>query len=125
MKRIYIAGPMTGYPSYNFPAFDAADRALTQAGWETLNPAQMDRDEGFDPDRDTPTREWLDEAMQRDLDALMAADAIALLPGWEESTGAKGEYGLAKWRHIPAYSLPDMREIDARIEIVHAHSPIR
>lgn len=43
--RVYIAGPMTGLPEYNFPAFHAAAKAWRDAGWEVLNPA-----EAFDGD---------------------------------------------------------------------------
>src|SRR5262245_23383467 len=51
-KKIYIAGPMRGYPSYNFPAFDEAEAALTAGGWRVLSPAAMDRAIGFNPDKD-------------------------------------------------------------------------
>lgn len=29
---VYIAGPMTGLPDLNYPAFNAAEEALTAAG---------------------------------------------------------------------------------------------
>lgn len=106
---IYIAGPMTGYHRYNFDAFHAAARQLRAHGWEVLNPAEMDESIGFDPSRDTADKVFLEDAMKRDIDAILQADAIALLPGWEKSTGAQAEMHLAKWRHIPIYTYPDMQ----------------
>lgn len=45
--RIYLSGPMRGIPDLNYPAFDAAAERISSLGHEVINPAQMDRDEGF------------------------------------------------------------------------------
>lgn len=47
--RIYLAGPMRGYPDFNFPAFIAAAAWLRAAGHEVFNPAERDLDNGFSP----------------------------------------------------------------------------
>jgi hypothetical protein len=113
MKTIYIAGPMSGHYGFNFRAFDDAERELKTQGWSVINPAQMDRDLGFDPFKHKADAAFLADAMRRDVDAIIdRADAIALLPGWEKSTGATAEYALEKWKHIPAFRLPDMTPVD-------------
>ena len=86
---------MTGIPEFNFPAFDAAAAELAGAGHEVFNPAQMDRDEGFDPTKTVVTDVFLRDAMRRDLAAICECDAIAMLPGWEYSGGARVEWFLA------------------------------
>ena len=42
VKSIYIAGPMTGFPEFNFPAFFAAQAELEAKGWQVFNPAAKD-----------------------------------------------------------------------------------
>ena len=37
MKRIYIAGPMTGLPDFNYPAFNAAAARMRALGFEVEN----------------------------------------------------------------------------------------
>lgn len=73
-RRIYIAGPMTGLPEYNFPAFNAAAAAWRAAGWDVLNPA-----EAFDGDTAREYREYV----AHDMTLLRSCDAIAMLPGWD------------------------------------------
>jgi len=85
-KRIYLAGPMSGYPDCNFQAFHVAAERLAAAGWAVFNPA-----ENFGGRKDLPRAEYL----RLDLAMLTQCDAIALLPGWEESRGAKLEYLVA------------------------------
>ena len=85
-KRIYIAGPMTGLPEHNFPAFHAAAARLREAGWEAVNPA-----ENFGGRTDLPRETYL----RADVALLVACEAIAVLPGWDESRGAKLEYLIA------------------------------
>lgn len=92
---VYIAGPMTGLPEFNFPAFDRAAELLAANGHLVLNPAQMDRDVGFDPSSSVASSEFLRDAMRRDLSAICGAEAIAMLPGWEHSAGARIEWTLA------------------------------
>lgn len=93
--QIYIAGPMTGYPSFNFPEFDAAERRLREAGHEPINPAACDRRDGFDPDADEVTHEMLRRVMHRDLAFICKSEAIAVLPGWQSSLGCCIEVSLA------------------------------
>jgi hypothetical protein len=74
MSRVYIAGPMTGLPEFNFPAFHAAAKAWREAGWEVFNPA-----ESFDGRTDLAYRDYV----AADLTALRSCDAIAMLDGWD------------------------------------------
>lgn len=72
--KVYIAGPMTGMPEYNFPAFHKAAAAWRAAGWDVVNPA-----ESFDGDTSRVYRDYV----RHDLQALRSCHAIALLPGWD------------------------------------------
>lgn len=84
--KLYLAGPMRGYPLYNFNAFaDYADRLRAQ-GHDVFSPAEKDEASGFDPSRDQPKE--LAVYMIDDLPEVLRADAVALMPGWEYSTGA-------------------------------------
>lgn len=102
MPRVYIAGPMTGYPEYNFPAFHQAAADWRREGWEVTNPAEMDEAlDGFNAKTDTAKpHEWY---MRRDLPALCACDAIALLPGWERSKGCRNEVAVARMCGLEFY----------------------
>lgn len=98
--RIYVCGPMTGFPGFNFAAFDAARDQIAASGHIAVSPADLDRAIGFDPeatDAIAVDREFMRFAIQRDVDALLQCDAIQLLPGWERSRGARGERAVAEW----------------------------
>lgn len=97
MKRIYVAGPMRGKPLYNFPAFDKAANQLRSEGWFVVNPADLDRERGFKETDATPSWNFLRAAIMLDLGEISTCDAIAVLPGWEESEGATVEVALAKF----------------------------
>ena len=86
MSTLYVAGPMTGLPDFNYPAFFDAERELRAAGFDVLNPA---REEG----RDGCTQ-WLD-FMRASLRDLADCDGVAMLPGWGDSRGAALEVHIA------------------------------
>lgn len=95
--KIYIAGKMRGVPEWNFPAFDAAEERIRARGWHPFSPAQTCRAMGYDHPDEPVTPEHLRHVMSVDIAAIYAADAIALLPGWETSTGATVELALAQF----------------------------
>lgn len=77
--KVYVAGPMSGLPEFNYPAFFAAAKRLAAIGHEPINPARLaGREE---------CKTWLD-FMRASLLDLAVADGIALLPGWQDSRGA-------------------------------------
>lgn len=90
--RLYLAGPMTGLPDFNRPAFHAAAAALRAAGYEVVNPAELNESEPI-TDPDGPGA-W-ERYMRRDIPHLCKCDAVALLPGWTESQGAQLEEEIA------------------------------
>jgi len=114
MLRVYVAGPMRGYPQSNFPMFDACRDQLIRMGWDPVSPADMDRKrDGFDPTKpgfDLAAVETFDlrRALKRDFIAIMEADGIVFLPGWEGSSGANVErtlgaaLDLRAWLYLPA-----------------------
>jgi hypothetical protein len=92
--RLYLAGPMRGYPEFNFPAFREATRRLRGLGHQVFSPAERDEAEGFDPTKDQALS--LAYYMACDLPAVCRSDAIAVLPGWEKSQGARLEVHVAR-----------------------------
>ena len=112
-KRIYIAGPMTGQPDHNYPAFHAAAERFRQAGWEVVNPA-----ENFGGRTDLPRESYL----RADVALLVECDAVAMLPGWEDSRGAKMEYLLARELTLPVLDAETLQPLrNATVPLVHLH----
>lgn len=99
---------MTGKPLFNFPEFDRVRDLWKLFGWTVVSPADMNRENGFDPSNPyleppTLTKEFQEEALRRDVEALLDVNAVVMLDGWQHSTGARAEYCIARWRHIPVY----------------------
>lgn len=97
---IYIAGPMTGYEQYNFPAFDEAAAKFKEQGYEVINPAKLCRDyveiSGITLEEVCPR-----EVAMVDIQAIISgATHMYMLNGWEYSAGAKAEHALAQWLGI-------------------------
>jgi hypothetical protein len=104
--RIYLAGPMTGIPFFNAPAFNKAAAHLRAQGHEVFNPIENDVSR-FGPEViSTPTGNPEEvrhtgltarKVMEDDCTWICRhADAIALLPGWDKSKGARAELALAE-----------------------------
>lgn len=109
-RIIYIAGPMRGYPRFNVDAFDTAARHFAELGFTVLNPAEMDRKAGFDHDKVPQMAITQDDRrafMRRDLMAICNCDAIALLPGWEQSKGVAAELALAEFLGLAVFDVAE------------------
>jgi len=92
--KVYIAGPMCGYPEYNYPAFHQAEQCLEVAGAEPLNPAR-----NAVPPEDAPRHFFLGEAIS----TMLEANCIVVLPGWQKSRGACLEMLIASELEMPVY----------------------
>lgn len=99
LRSAYLAGPMRGIEEYNFPEFRKQTAWLRGLGWHVFSPAERDEQ---DPDIDHTENiaGWsggrkLDYFMAHDLKAVCEMDCVILLPGWEESQGARLEAVVA------------------------------
>lgn len=81
--KVYIAGPMSGLPMFNRQAFFAAEAYLQGQGARVMNPAVLP--DGWDHDA----------YMRIAIPMMMACEAVAFLPGWQHSLGARQEFTRA------------------------------
>ena len=100
MTRIYLAGPMTGLPDFNYPAFNAAAEQLRAAGHHVENPAE----------NAVPVCGTYQGYMRMGIAQLVTCDCIALLPDWEASNGARIERRLAEDLGLPVMEVGTMIE---------------
>ena len=93
--RLYLAGPMTGLPEFNYPAFRAAAQEWRECGWDVLDPSEK-----FGGRLDLPYEVYIKASI---IDVL-ASEAIAVLPGWENSRGATLEVSIGRALGYPIYA---------------------
>lgn len=116
-KSCYIAGPMSGIPEWNYPAFFKAEDQLKEEGWRVFNPARKDVENGFE-DEDAKVDGDTAQAMENgnfdfrkaylwDLARVVKGDGIYMLKGWEQSPGARGEHAaaVAMKKNYPDYEI--------------------
>ena len=84
--KLYLSGPMTGFPDYNRPAFAAATALLRDAGYNVVNPGEHDLGSGAS---------W-QAYLKRDLKMMLDCAAIAYLDNWADSHGAVLEITTAR-----------------------------
>lgn len=85
LKDYYIAGPMTGLPDLNYPAFFTAQECLEAKGLTVENPAI----------NDFPNGTW-EDYMRASLMQVLKCKKLFMLKGWENSKGAVFELFLAR-----------------------------
>lgn len=112
--KMYIAGPMSGIPQFNYPAFDAAASRLRKEGFDVVSPAEMDSDEvrnialrseTGNLSELAPTGETWGDMLAADIKLIAdEVDAVFVLPGWENSRGARLEAFVATSVQKPVYT---------------------
>ena len=109
---VYLSGPMAGYEEFNEPAFRTAARELEEMGYHVIVPHDgEDRSEWINPDpfiKDERNRALIQKYMHHDfLQILLEAHLVVVLPGWEESTGARDEVRVAQVIGLPVLRFAD------------------
>lgn len=124
--KLYLAGPMRGYPEFNFPAFAEAAFGLRFLGHDVFSPAEKGEEVELTNAPDLQD----DEAFRRKVFKIDTAyicdeaEGIALLDGWENSSGCRAEVALARAIGIPVYKIVyyvpgiSLRKIDNDLRVV-------
>lgn len=94
IKKLYIAGPMTGYPGNNYDAFNEAAAMLRSLGYDVVNPAEFGAEGGHYVD-----------LIRKDLELMLPCHGVATLENWWESTGARNEVQVAGILKMPVRTI--------------------
>lgn len=101
--KIYIAGPVSGLPNYNRPAFDECESKLISLGYEVVNPHKIC--DCLDPTFDSHA-----DYMKICLHGLLDCDAIVFLDGYQDSKGSKIEAIVALHTGIQRVELSTLEQ---------------
>lgn len=106
--RIYLCGPMTPKvaPNLNRAAFREATQRLESLGHTVFNP-------GTNPDELT-----YEQCMRLDINEVLRADAVAVLPRWIEGVGTRVEVAVALAIGTPVYTYT----VDGLLELYAAQA---
>lgn len=100
IEVLYVAGPMTGYPECNYPAFNEATARLEAAGYKVVNPATAV----------TGTEAHYVDFIREDLRMMLDCHGVATLESWWESAGARNEVQVAGILRMPVRSVTEWLE---------------
>lgn len=114
--KLYLCGPMTHRPRFNYPLFDKVGAELRAMGFEVISPSEIDdpatrakaiaSPDGA-PGSGAANGETWGDFLARDLKLIAdgGVDGIVVLPEWEKSRGARQEVFTALNLGIPVYTL--------------------
>lgn len=97
--KLYVAGPMTGLPERNYPAFHEACKKLMMAQYDTENPVDND-------DIVVHADDYTDY-LRAGIRQLITCDGVAFLPGFGQSKGAMMELYIAACLQMPIKSVEE------------------
>lgn len=128
IDAIYLSGPMTGLPAYNYPAFNAAAVRLRAAGYLVYHPADSRAGWSGGQPGDTSGVSGFESPREIGFDPRAAfADytrfittrgkAIAALPGWEASPVGRGETALALRQPVLDARTGQVLNVAVRVEV--------
>lgn len=114
--KVFISGPMTGIPKFNFPEFDAAADFFRAQGFIVVNPADLSRRAGVNINALPDDYDWKDYSvlgidyetlLNASVQSLSDCDMIYMLRGWESSRGAKEERRVAQEMRLDIQYQPE------------------
>lgn len=123
-KRLYLSGKMTGLPDHGFTELNRAAADLRERGYEVFNPAEVS--EHFPSQAEAMNKRPV--YMFRDIIEICGksfdqrTDAVAVLPNWYQSRGARLEVEIALQLDIPvvwAHSLKPLTRADFELARLH------
>ena len=86
--KVYISGKITGLQlDEAFKIFEKAELIISANGYIPVNPMKVNSH--------TEGKTW-EDYMIEDIRVLFGCDAVYMLNNWEQSTGARIEYQIAK-----------------------------
>jgi hypothetical protein len=107
-ETVYISGPISGDLVGNIPAFFEMEAELLAQGHRVFNPARIggadNAREAIEMAMSHPERDWI-WYMRRSYAGLVMCSMIVMLPGWENSQGAKAENYVARSLMFPSHEL--------------------
>ena len=104
MTKIYLSGPMTGYPDYNKAAFADAAFQLRELGFDVVNPHQLPEPVLLPGDEEYNWRQYLARDAERIISDT-SIEGVVVLPGWEKSRGSTLECCIAQSIGLKVYKL--------------------
>lgn len=93
--KVYLAGPMTGFPHYNYTKFDEVADDLRAKGFKVVNPADISRA--------NLGQDWK-FYMKMDIPQLLKCDIVYAMDGYQFSKGASLEVHIAQTLAMPVLS---------------------
>lgn len=113
VRKVYVAGPMTGIPQFNIPAFERMTQRLRDADYEVVSPVERDSPAVQEAARASVDGKLVNDQIAGETwgqilarDVTIVADevqGIVVLPGWNKSKGARLEVFVALLCKKPVY----------------------
>ena len=108
-RTYYLAGPMSGYEHYNYPAFEDAVRVLRQTGIKVESPHENQWPEDH---ANMPEGKLWDIMMELGTAQMNRCQGIILLKGGPQSRGARRELSYALEQGWPVHYFHDYQMVN-------------